>query len=102
MSVHEAQPGDIYVDEHDKLWRVTGRWDEPVVSVEAVEPDLTGIGGSPNKTKQQGGLSGLMWKGFRFLHRPKPKHQSGGVDWLKSYQLSGDQRHFLPTDGNDS
>ena len=74
IRIHDAQPGDIFVDANDKLWRVTGRWDEPCVAVEAVEPDLVSIGCSPNKQKKQGGVSGLIWQGFTFLYRPRPKH----------------------------
>lgn len=69
--IHDAQPGDIFVDDNDKLWRIVGRWDEPCVVAESVDL-IAGGGALIPKTKQQGGISGLMWKGFRFLHRPKP------------------------------
>lgn len=74
--VLDAQPGDIYVDENGKLWRVQWVCSQPTIGFEAVE-------GTPyvsqddertallNKTKKEGGFSGLMFDGFKVIHRPK-------------------------------
>lgn len=74
--IHDAQPGDIFADENDKLWRVISRCDEPMVHVEAVEPDTLGEDRG-KKQHQRGGISGLIWKGFKFLHRPAVKDTVG-------------------------
>jgi hypothetical protein len=67
MSVHDAAPGDIYVDEHGKLWRVVGIVGEPSVIVDEIETR------SPDSPVQRtGGVSGLMWNGFKRIHRPAP------------------------------
>lgn len=82
MSVHDSQPGDIYVDEMGKLWRVIGVWTEPTVEVEEVEPsgfvpgpdaiDITTgrqAEGTFLRGRQFGGVNGLMWGGFKRIHR---------------------------------
>jgi hypothetical protein len=67
--IHDAEPSDIYVDEAGKLWRVVGVVGEPSVIVEEIEtktPD--------NPVRKNGGVSGLMWRGWKRIHRPeKPK-----------------------------
>lgn len=65
MSVHDAQPGDVYVDDAGKLWRVVGVCGEPTVIVEEVETKAPGDG-----TRRSGGVSGFMWHGFKRIHRP--------------------------------
>lgn len=67
MSVHDAKPGDVYVDGAGKLWRVFATCGEPTVHVQEVEtvtPD------SP--VRKSGGVSGFMWQGFKRIHRPEP------------------------------
>jgi len=72
MSVHDAQPNDVYVDDSGKLWRVVGVCGEPTVIVQEVEPDAP-----ESPVKRSGGVSGLMWNGFKRIHRPeKPKPDS--------------------------
>lgn len=64
MSVHEAQPMDVYVDAHGKLWRVVGIFGEPSVIVEEIESH------SPSTpVRMTGGVSGLMWHGFKRVVR---------------------------------
>lgn len=89
LSVHDAQPGDIYVDELGKLWRCMAVWSEPTVQFEMVEgyvqppPGLMQAGGAqaaclnnypplPEIVKPtcRGGVSGLMWKGWQRIFRP--------------------------------
>lgn len=60
--IRDATTGDIYVDQSGKLWRVVGRYDEPVVCVKAIEGD---------QTETQGGISGCMWEGWKRIHRPE-------------------------------
>jgi hypothetical protein len=78
MSVHDAELGDIYVDDDGKLWRVIAICGEPTVHVQEVE---TVTPESP--VKKLGGVSGFMWHGFRRIHRPEPKKQPG------KYRLDG-------------
>lgn len=66
MTVHDAQPGDIYTDANNKLWRVIGYCEEPSVIVQEIEPSLPLDG----KAQKRGGVSGLMWAGFKRIFRP--------------------------------
>lgn len=66
MSVHEAEPGDVYVDAHGKLWRVMGTCKEPTVTVVEIEPYDT-----RKPIRKNGGVSGLMWNGFKRIYRPE-------------------------------
>ncbi len=68
MSVHDAEPADLYVDDSGKLWRVIGTCGEPTVYIQEVEtltPD------SP--VTRSGGVSGIMWNGFKRIYRPEKK-----------------------------
>lgn len=83
MSVHDAEPNDVYVDGSGKLWRVVWTCHEPTVGVEAVEPSgylpgpdgaidaATGssLTGSFIREKRSGGVSGQMWQNFRRVWR---------------------------------
>ena len=66
MSVHDAEPGDIYVDESGKLWRCIATCNEPTCTFEEIEP----TGGSGWKERKGGGLSGLMWNGWKRIYHP--------------------------------
>lgn len=80
-SVHDAQPSDVYVDDSGKLWRVVGVCGEPTVimqEVETAEPE------SP--VRKNGGVSGLMWRGFKRIHRPEPPRPDP-----KAYRVDGTQ-----------
>lgn len=72
MSVYDAEPNDIYVDEHGKLWRVVGVIHSPSVIVEEVEP-LDGA----SKMQKSGGVGGYMWHGFKRIHRPEKNAATG-------------------------
>lgn len=85
MSVHDAKPEDLYVDAKGKLWRVIGVSGEPTVHVQEVEtltPDSPVV--------RSCGVSGVMWSGFKRIHRPdekKPdprKYYSGAVTWVQN------------------
>jgi len=65
MSVHDAEPNDVYADADGKLWRVVGVCGEPTVIVQEIE---TQTPDSP--VRRSGGVSGLMWQGFKRIHRP--------------------------------
>lgn len=86
MSVHDAQPGDVYVDEAGKLWRVIAICGEPTVNVQEVETTTP-----ENPVRRSGGVSGLMWSGFKRIHRPpaKPKldltKRPERVHWPQNY-----------------
>lgn len=82
MSVHDAQPGDIYVDECGKLWRVKFTISDPSVEVEEVEPRFytEQVGNGVYRMVRQpecrsGAVSGLMWNGFKRIYR----HPSGAA-----------------------
>lgn len=68
MSVHDAEIGDVYADEHGKLWRVVALFREPTVRVQEIEK----IGDYPVPVSKFGGVSGYMWTGFKRIHRPAP------------------------------
>lgn len=59
MSVHDAEPGDVYRDKRGELWRVRWVCREPTVCVERLSPDPF-----LEPTAQSGGVSGLLWNGF--------------------------------------
>lgn len=64
MSVHEAQPMDVYVDAQGKLWRVVGIFGEPSVTVQEVETETP-----DSPLRRTGGVSGCMWQGFKRVVR---------------------------------
>lgn len=90
MSVHDAEPCDIYVDKQGKLWRCIGVNKDPTVLFEEVEgrtPDppspynnvvssqaINSNGYPPKveiiKTRLNGGVGGLMWEGWKRIYRP--------------------------------
>lgn len=92
MSVHDAEPGDIYADEQGKLWRIVGVCHQPTVIAEEVEGTLNdpnaaqllpNIGvalggqlGMPRaqivKARRSGGTGGLMWSGWKRIWRKQP------------------------------
>jgi hypothetical protein len=87
MSVHDAEPGDIYVDNQGKLWRVVWKLDQPSVGVEEVEgrapmPQSAYANQAAQaqayqaprpveliRAQQSGGVSGCMWEGFKRIWR---------------------------------
>ena len=63
--MHDAEPGDIYVDESGKLWRVQSYCKDPTVELVEVETD-----GSCRKPIHRGGsVYGMMWQGFKRIYR---------------------------------
>ncbi len=86
MSVHDAEPGDVYVDGLGKLWRCVMICTEPTVTMEEVEghtvapfdPAMVGIAaqqyhppGAPPiiRDRRSGGVGGLMWDGWKRIWR---------------------------------
>jgi hypothetical protein len=66
MSVHDARPGDVYVDSNGKLWRVVWVCDQPTLSMKAIEPESCA---SVSERKAEGAITGLMWNGFKRIYR---------------------------------
>lgn len=65
-AIEDAQPGDVYVDEHGILWSIVGLIREPAIVarrmiVSGVEDD--------KHEKIVGGVSGTMWDGFKRIYR---------------------------------
>lgn len=91
MTVHDAEPSDIYVDANGKLWRCVSTCSEPTVTFEEVEgrtqapPDQMMAQAmqaaqyrSPPappiiKDRRSGGVAGLMWQGWKRIHRRAPE-----------------------------
>jgi hypothetical protein len=94
MSVHDAEPGDIYADETGKLWRITMVCRDPAVEAEEVEGTLFDPHAPPlppsalqsasaysaqnfiarakiNKRQVSGGVGGQMWRGWQRIWRGK-------------------------------
>lgn len=72
MSMHDAQPGDVYVDAQGKLWRVFSYCSQPTVGVEEIEKN--GDYADDQRVRMNGGVSGLMWDGFkRICRKEEPK-----------------------------
>lgn len=88
MSIHDSEPGDIYIDAQQKLWRVVGITREPTVIVEEVEghtyapqPTFQSQVSQANnamafppsppiiRDRRSGGVSGCMWFGFKRIWR---------------------------------
>lgn len=96
MSVHDAEPNDLYVDAEGKLWRVVGVCGEPTVIVQEVESNSTG-----GPLKRSGGVSGLMWHGFKRIHRPdkpKPKPKTY-VESSRTYDRHYDSQGYCDNPG---
>jgi hypothetical protein len=88
MTVHDAQLDDIYVDKHGKLWRCVMTCHEPTVTFEAVEGYVPSSNPAANaaaqampyyppspqivKPQQRGGISGLMFEGWKRIWRKEP------------------------------
>jgi hypothetical protein len=61
MSVHDAEPDDIYADANGKLWRIKSVYREPTVEAEEVEGTLN----DPNVPKfPMGGAAGAAMQGL--------------------------------------
>lgn len=92
MDITDAEFGDIYVDPQGKLWRVVGICREPTVTLESVEgrtePPIVYSALAQGqiaqssypppappiiKDRKHGGISGLMWEGFKRIWRQEPK-----------------------------
>ena len=65
MSVHDAQPGDVYVDAGGKLWRCVGTCQEPTAIFEEIEPRHFNLA----LERKSGGVGGLMWNGWKRIWR---------------------------------
>lgn len=83
----DTEPGDIFVDENGKLWRVSWITTHPTTCLEEVEGTLvddaalSAFYGSPqkhiHKAQRSGALNCLLFEGFKVIHRPKRKNDNG-------------------------
>lgn len=64
--VAEAQPGDVFVDEAGRIWKVMSKCDEPSVYMECLEKAASEREG---ESSMRGGVSGRMWDGFKRIYR---------------------------------
>lgn len=86
MSVHDAEPSDIYTDKYGKLWRCIGICREPTVTFEEVEGRTIAPSQSNQmaqgtlasyapsappiiRDRKNGGVGGLMWDGWTRIWR---------------------------------
>lgn len=88
MTVDDAIPGDIYVDEKGVLWRCMATCNDPTATFEAVEgytlgranynqlagAQQTGLGGlepppTIHKDKKTGAVRSLMFQGWKRIFR---------------------------------
>ncbi|KKN30170.1 hypothetical protein LCGC14_0836840 [marine sediment metagenome] len=70
--IHKAQPEDVYVDAQGKLWRVVSICGEPTVLLTEIEPETRN-----DSVQMHGGMSGLMWDGFKRIYTPEKKDAWG-------------------------
>lgn len=94
MSVHDAQPSDLYVDAAGKLWRVVGVCGEPTVIVEEVESKTP-----ETPVRQSGGVSGYMWHGFKRIHRPDPKAEPAPKQFTRRDDWHYDSQGYCDNPG---
>ena len=71
--VHDALPGDVYVDSCGKLWRCIAICDEPTRVFQAIEEDRRTAPTHEEFERKRGGVSGLMWNDFKRIYRPAPQ-----------------------------
>ena len=63
MSIRPESPGEIYEDRTGQRWFVVSLCNEPTVTMQQIQPHWGENWPAPNK--QSGGITGLMWDGFR-------------------------------------
>jgi hypothetical protein len=69
--VRDANPGDVFVDSIGRLYRVVKfTCHEPTVHMEAIEK-LSTDGNEFLSDRLHGGVSGLMWDGFKRIYPTK-------------------------------
>lgn len=67
MSVHGAEPSEIYEDKHGARWLVVSVCNEPTVRMQRIE----GVWREHSTPEvMAGGVSGLMWSGFKKVLGP--------------------------------
>jgi len=87
MTVHDAEPGDVYVDDSGKLWRCIR---PPKVSFEEVEAtdatmDCSGAW-VMQKQCREGALGDLMWNGWkRIWRKEKVEPRQKTQEWQDEY-----------------
>lgn len=68
--IHDAQPADVYVDPLGHIWKVESRCDSPTVTLVQLDGDRK----TSEPQRMHGGTGGLMWQGFKRIHRPEENH----------------------------
>ncbi len=94
MTVHDAEPGDVYVDEAGKLWRCVSICREPTVTMDEVEvgDNNLAVNGVPARARSSGGVSGLMWNGWKRIWRKEkvePRQKTHQQGWVDEYKTNG-------------
>jgi len=75
MSVHNAEPGEIYEDAKGDRWLVISILPEPSVTMQRIQPQY--FDNSPKPDQQGGGISGAMWNGFaKIADAPKRREST--------------------------
>lgn len=63
MSIRPQVPGEIYEDKKGNRWLVVTVCNEPTVRMQRIHPVWDSD--SPPPESQHGGMTGLMWDGFK-------------------------------------
>ena len=71
-------PGEIYEDDKGNRWLVVSMCHEPTVTMQMIEPHWQD--NQPAPIRQGGGVSGLMWNGFRKVLGAPDVVRRGRVD----------------------
>jgi hypothetical protein len=82
--MNDTNVGDLFMDKQGKLWRAVAYCPEPTLTVEELEPDpqpnpaliqqafqqmqQPATLPLPPRKKMTGGVSGLMWQGFKRIY----------------------------------
>lgn len=61
--INPQHPGEIYEDKDGGRWLVVSMCQEPTVTMQRIEPCWAD--NQPAPIQQGGGVSGLMWDGFK-------------------------------------
>ena len=73
MSIRPESPGEIYEDKNGNRWLVMSLCNEPTVKMQRIVAHWSE--GQPVPQQQEGGITGLMWDGFKKVldaQRKKP------------------------------
>lgn len=72
MSINPQSPGEIYEDNKGDRWLVVSMCQEPTVTMQQIQPVWHDSDARPYQ--QGGGVTGLMWQGFRKIADAPTRH----------------------------